>query len=66
MTKMHPKRRQPQKFLKWPKYQWNLKNKENTLKTSKNDQNTPKLGQNTLDFLDFGGILVGFQFLCSF
>ena len=64
---MHPKRRQqPQKLLKWPKYHWSLKNKENTLITSKNDQNTPKLSQNTLDFLDYGGILVGFKFLLSF
>ena len=67
MSKMHPKRRQqPQKLLKWPKYEWNLKNKEDTHKTSENDQNTPKLSQNTLDFLDFGGILVGFKFLRSF
>ena len=64
---MHPKQRQqPQKILKWPKCHWNLKNKENSHKTSKNDQNTPKLSQHTLDFLDFGGILVGFKFHCSF
>ena len=64
---MHPKQRQqPQKLWKWPKYEWNLKNKENTHKTSENDQTTPKLRQNTLDFLDFWGILVGFKYLCSF
>ena len=64
---MHPKRRQqPQKLLKWPKYQWNLKNKENTLKTSKNDENTLKFSPYSLDFLDFRGILIGFKFLRSF
>ena len=41
----------------------NLKNKQNTLA---NYQNTTKLSQNTLDFLDFGGILVGFKFPRSF
>ena len=30
-----------------------------------NEQNIPKLCQNTLDFLDFEGILVGFKLLCS-
>ena len=51
MTKMHPKgRQQPQKLLKWQKYKWNHKNKENTHKTSENDQNNPKLSQNSLDF----------------
>ena len=67
MTKMHPKQRQqPRQLLKWSKYHWNLKNKQNTLENSENDQNTTKLSQNTFDFLDFGGILVGFKLLCSF
>ena len=39
---------------------------QNTLETSENHQNTPKLSQNTLDFLDFWGILVGFKLFCSF
>ena len=55
-----------QKPLKWPKYHWNLKNKKNTIETSKNDQNTPKLSQNALYFVDFGGILVGFMLFFSF
>ena len=60
MTKMHPKQQQqPRKLLKWPKYHWNLKNKQYTLKTSKKDKNTPKQSQNMLDSLVFGGILVG-------
>ena len=59
MTKMHPKQRQqPQKLLKWSKYHWNVKNKQYTLKNSENAKNTPKLSQNILDSLDFGGILV--------
>ena len=57
---------QPPKLLKWLKYSWNLKNKQNPLKTSENDQNTHKLSQNTLDVLDFGIILVGFKLFCSF
>ena len=56
----------PPKLLKWSKYSWNLKNKQNPLKTSENDQNTHKLSQNTLDVLDFGIILVGFKLFCSF
>ena len=64
---MHPiRRQQPQKLLIWPKYEWNLKNKENTHRTSENNQNTLKLSKNTLYFLDFGGILVSFMFLCLF
>ena len=51
------------KSLKWQKYRWILKNKQNTLETSKKDQNTPKLIQNTLHFLDFGRILVDFKLL---
>ena len=62
MTKMPQKwRQQPWKLLKWQKYRWNLKNKQNTLETSKNDQNTPKQIQNTLDFQNFGGILISFK-----
>ena len=65
MTKTPKKRRQqPRKLLKSQKYRRNLKNRQNILETSENDQNTPKLIRNTLDFLDFGGILVGFMLLC--
>ena len=67
MTKTHLKWPQyPKKILAWLKYHWNLKNKKNTLETSENDQNTPKLSQNTLDFVDFGGILVSFKLFYSF
>ena len=55
-----------QKLLKWPKYHWNLKNKQNTHKTTEKEKNTPKLCQNTLDFLDFRGIFVSFELCCSF
>ena len=41
----------PRKLLKWPKYNWNLLNKQKNLETSENDQNTPKLSQNAPDFL---------------
>ena len=62
-----PKRPQyPQEHLKWPRYQWNLKNEQNILETFENDQNTLKLRQNTLDFLDIGGTLVVFKLFCSF
>ena len=43
----------------------NPQNKQNTIETSENDQNTPKLSQNTLDFIDFGGILDGLKLFCS-
>ena len=67
MTKTPQKRRrQPRKLLKSQKYRQNLKNRQNILETSENDQNTPKLIQNALDFLDFGGILVGLMLLYSF
>ena len=55
-----------QKILKWPKYHWNLKNKQNTIETFENDQNTPKLSQNTCNFLDFGVILGDLKLFCSF
>ena len=42
------------------------KKKKNPLETSENDQNTHKLSQNTLDILDFAGILVDFKLHCSF
>ena len=42
------------------------KKKKNPLETSENDQNTHKLSQNTLDILDFEGILVDFKLHCSF
>ena len=51
---------------KWPKYHWILKNKYYTLETIENDLDIPKLSQSTLDFLDFGGILVCCKFLYSF
>ena len=35
---------------------------QNNLEISKNDQNSPKLSQNTLGFLDLVGILVGYNF----
>ena len=41
-------------------------NKQNTLETSENDQNTPKLIWNTLNFLNFRGILVRFVLQCWF
>ena len=66
MTKTPQKRPQwPRKLIKWPKYNWNLKNKQKTRESSKNDKNTPKLSQNTLNFLDFGDTLVGFELCCS-
>ena len=56
---MHLKQwQQTWKLGKWPKCHWNLKNKQYTLETSESDENTPKLSQNILDSLDFGGILV--------
>ena len=47
------------KTFKMTKYHWNLKNKQYTLETSKNDENTLKQSQNMLGSLDFWGILVG-------
>ena len=44
----------------------NPQNKQSTLETDENVLNIPKLSQNTLDCLDFDGILVGFKLLCSF
>ena len=67
MIKMPPKQWQkPRELLKCSKYHWNLKNKQNTLENCENDQNNTKLSQNTIDFLDFGGVLVGFKLHCSF
>ena len=60
MATMHPKQwQQPWKPWKWSKCHWHLKNKQYTLENSENDKNTPKLSQNILDSLDFGGILAG-------
>ena len=39
---------------------------QNPLEISENDQSTHKLNQNTLNFLDFWGIWVGFKLFCSF
>ena len=59
MIKMTPKNgQQPRELLKWPKYNWNLKYKQNTLESSENYQNTPKLNQSILDSIDFAGILL--------
>ena len=44
----------------------NPQNKECTLETIENDLNIPKLSQNTLHFLDFGGSLVGRKLVQSF
>ena len=55
MTKTPQKTTTIVKTLIWQKYRWNHKNKQNTIETSENDRNTPKLIRNTLDFLDFGG-----------
>ena len=55
-----------EKFVKWPNYNWNLKNKQNAHESSENYKNTPKLSQSTLDFLDFWDILVSFELCCSF
>ena len=54
------------KTFEMTKYHWNLKNKQNPLKTFENDQNTHKLSQNILVFIDFRGILVDFKLFCSF
>ena len=57
------------KLLKRPKKKkknYILKNKQNTRETTENNQNTPKLSQNRLNFLDFGGIFVGFKLFFSF
>ena len=64
-NKTTPKRRQIPWKIKLPKYHWILKNKQNTLEYSENDQNTPKLSQNTLSFLDFWGILVALKLFRS-
>ena len=60
------KRQQPRELLKWSKDNWNLKNKQNTLESYENYQNTPKLNQNILDSIDFEGIFVGFKLFCLF
>ena len=65
MNKPPPKQRQNPRKQKWPKYYWILKNKQNTLESSENNQNTPKLNQNTLGFLDFWGILVALKLFRS-
>ena len=44
----------------------NPQNKQSTLETFENDLNIPKLSQNTLDFLEFKGILVGFTLFYTF
>ena len=65
MNKTPPKRWQNPWKLKCPKYHWILKNKQNTLESSKNDQNTPKLSLNTLGFFDFVGISVALKLFRS-
>ena len=55
----------PETF-KMTKIPLNPQNKQNTLETYENDQNHPKLSQNTLDFLHFWGILGGFKLFWSF
>ena len=57
---------QPRKLFKWPKHHWIPKISKIPLKPLKNYQNTPKLSQNTLNFLDLGCILMGFKLFCSF
>ena len=44
----------------------NPQNKQSTLETFENDLYIPNLSQNTLDFLDYEGILVVFKLLFSF
>ena len=44
----------------------NPQNKQSTLETFENDLNIPKLSQNTLDFLEFKGIWVGFALFYTF
>ena len=56
----------PTETFKTTKITLNPQNKQSTLETFENDLNIPKLSQNTLDFLDFEGILVDFKLLCSF
>ena len=67
MAKTPPKQPQyPWKLFKMPKIPLNSQKMQSTLETFENDLNIPKLSQNTLDFLDFEGILVDFKLLCSF
>ena len=54
------------KTFRMTKIPLNPKNNQNSLETSENDQNTPKLSRNTLDFLELGCILEGFKLFCSF
>ena len=54
------------KTFRMTKIPLNPENNQNSLETSENDQNTPKLSRNTFDFLDLGCILVGFKLFCSF
>ena len=56
----------PTKTFKTIRIPLNPQNKQSTLETFENDLNIPKLSQNTLDFLDYEGILVGFKLLFSF
>ena len=56
----------PTETFKTTKITLNPQNKQSTLETFENDLNIPKLSQNTLDFLDFEGILVDFKLPCSF
>ena len=51
------------KTFRMTKIPLNPQNTQNFLETS---ENIPKLSQNTLDFLDFGCILVSFKLFCSF
>ena len=54
------------KTFKMTEIPLNPKNNQNSLETSENDQNTHKLSQNTLVFIDFRSILVDFKLFCSF
>ena len=56
----------PLETFQMPKIPLNSQKMQSTLETFENDLNIPKLSQNTLDFLPFAVILVGFRFPCSF
>lgn len=53
------------KTSKWWKYHCQFKNKHNALATFENDWYNMKLSQNTLNFLDFRGVLVDFKLFCT-
>ena len=55
MNKPPPKQRQNPRKQKWPKYYWILKNKQNTLESSENNQNTPKIKPKYTRFFRFLG-----------